>query len=166
MANYSLKDILLTFSDSKGNRRTLFNAGPIGGINTNLVKLFLLSLPFIEYAILFNPTVFKALGIATAIVFFIVFLSIVMIIVFLVGWSIKKNVIKKITPSWETYFQGKNLQMVLSAGITPYSDFYKHYSEILKDDLSETELQNKLLESFKLMEAENKDLIDAMSRKR
>jgi hypothetical protein len=103
MANYSLKDILLTFSDSKGNRRTLLNAGPIGGINSNFVELFLLSLPFIEYAIIFNPVVFNALGIATAIVFFIVFLSIVMIIVFLVVWSIKKSVIKKITPSWEIY---------------------------------------------------------------
>jgi len=166
MANYSLKDILLTFSDSKGNRRTLLNAGPIGGINSNFVKLFLLSLPFIEYAIIFNPVVFNALGIATAIVFFIVFLSIVMIIVFLVVWSIKKSVIKKITPSWETYFKGKDIQMVLSTVITPYSDFFKHYSEILKDDLTETELQNKLLESFKLMEEENKDLIEAMSRNR
>lgn len=166
MSTYPLKDILSTFSDSKGNRRILLNAGPIGGINSNLVKLFLFSLPFIEYALIFNPVVFKALGIATAIVFFIVFLSIVMIIVFLVVWNAKKNVIKKITPSWEQYFQGKDLQMVVSTGVTPYSDFFNHYSKIVKDDLSEIELQNKLLESFKLMEDENKDLIDAMSRNR
>jgi len=166
MSNYPLKTILSTFSNTKGNKRTVFNAGPIGGINSNFIKLFLLSLPFVEYALIFNPTVFNALGIAAAIVFFIVFLSIVMIIVFLVVWSTKKSVIKKITPSWEQYFQGKDINMVLSSGITPYSDFFKYYSKIVNDDLSEEELQKSLLESFKLMEAENKDLIDAMSRER
>lgn len=165
MITYSLSNILLSFADKSGNKRTLYNLGALGGIHTNLVKIFLLSLPFIEYAIIFNPIVFNFLGIATAIVFFIVFLSIVMLIVFFIVWGLKKKVIKKISPSWKTYFPNQNLEMVLSSQITPYSDFFNHYSMTVKDDLSEAELQKKLLESFKLMEDENKDLIEAISRK-
>ena len=146
MTTYSLSNILLSFSDKNGHKRTLYNLGSLGGIHTNLVKIFLLSLPFIEYAIIFNPIVFNALGIATAIVFFIVFLSIVMVIVFFVIYGIKKKVIRKISPSWKTYFPNQDLEMVLSSQITPYSDFFKNYSVIAKNDLSEIELQKKLLE--------------------
>ena len=164
MTIYPLKDILLSVADKKGNKRTLFNLGALGGINTNLVKLFLLALPFIEYALIFNPTVFNYLGIATAIVFFIVFLSIVMLIVFFTVWSVKKSVIKKITPSWNTYFEDKDLLMVLSSGVTPYSDFFKHYSALLKENLSEEEMYKRLIKAFAEMEEENKDLISAMNR--
>ena len=164
MTTYTLKNILLSFADKNGNRRTLYNAGAIGGLNTNLVKIFLLSLPFIEYAILFNPVVFNALGIATAIVFFIVFLSIVMLIVFFVFYIMKKNVIKKITPSWKKYFPEQDLVMVLSAGMTPYSDFFKHYSAIIKENLSEDEMYKRLIKAFIEMENDNKDLLDAIKR--
>ena len=164
MTIYPLKDILLSFADAKGNRRTIYNLGAIGGINTNLVKIFLLSLPFIEYALIFNPTVFNALGIATAIVFFIVFLSIVMLIVFLVTWYVKKSVIKKITPSWEHYFPTNDLHMVLSHGVTPYSDFFKYYTSILKENKSDNEMYKSLVYAFKTMEVDNQDLFDAMKR--
>ena len=164
MTTYSLSNILLSFADKKGNQRTLYNLGALGGINTNLVKLFLFSLPFIEYAILFNPIVFNALGIATAIVFFIVFLSIVMLIVFFIFYSMKKKVIQKIKPSWKIYFPNKDLDMVLSSQITPYSDFFKNYSLIVKENLSETQIQEKLLIAFKKMEEDNKDLLNAMNR--
>ena len=164
MTTYPLENILLSFADKRGNRRTLYNLGALGGINTNLVKIFLLSLPFIEYAIIFNPIVFNALGIATAIVFFIVFLSIVMLIVFFVFYIIKKNVIKKITPSWNKYFPEQDLAMVLSVGISPYSDFFKHYSAILKENLSLEEMHKRLNKAFVEMEKDNKDLLDAIKR--
>lgn len=164
MTDYSLNNILLSFADKNGNRRTLYNLGSLGGVNTNIVKIFLLSLPFIEYAIIFNPVVFNFLGIATAIVFFIVFLSIVMLIVFFVAWGIKKSVIKKITPSWNKYFEGKDLHMVLSAGVTPYSDFYTHLSQSYQENLSEDEMHKSLLKAFLAMEEENADLISAMYR--
>ena len=164
MKKYSLQEILFSFSDKKGNRRTLFNMGALGGINTNIVKLFLLSLPFIEYAMIFNPIVFNALGIATAIVFFIIFLSIVMLIVFGVFWKMKKNVINEITPSWNDYFPKQDIMMVLSQGITPYSDFFKHYALILEENLNEEEMHKSLLKAFSTMEDENQDLISAMNR--
>lgn len=164
MTIYPLKDILLSVADKHGNKRTLFNLGAIGGINTNLVKLFLITLPFIEYALIFNPTVFNYLGIATAIVFFIIFLSIVMLIVFFTVWIVKKSVIKKITPSWNTYFQGKDIHMVLSSGVTPYSNFFKYYADLLKENHTEEEMHKHLIKAFSKMEEENKDLISAMNR--
>ncbi len=164
MTTYPLKNILLSFADKRGSRRLLFNLGALGGINTNLVKIFLLSLPFIEYAIIFNPIVFNTLGIATAIVFFIVFLSIVMLIVFFVFYQIKKRVIKKIRLSWEIYFPHYSLDMVLSTRLTPYNDFFKYYAQILEENLNELETKESLEKAFQLMEVENKDLLDAMNR--
>ena len=164
MTTYSLKDILLSVADKKGSKRILFNLGALGGIHSNIVKIFLLLLPFIEYAIIFNPTVFNYLGIATAIVFFIIFLSIVMLIVFFATWYINKSVINKITPSWNTYFKDKDIHMVLSSGVTPYSDFFTHLSKIHHENLSEEETYKALLNAFILMEEENKDLISAMNR--
>ena len=108
--------------------------------------------------------VFEALGIATAIVFFIVFLSIVMLVVFFIFYIIKKNVIKKITPSWSEYFPEQDLSMVLSSGVTPYSDFFKYYGLILKNNLSEDEMHKSLVKAFAEMEKDNKDLLDAIKR--
>lgn len=162
--DYSLKTVLSTFSTSKGKKRTIYNLGPIGGLSSNAVILFFMSLPFIEYAILFNPYVFNKLGIAQAIVFYIVFLSIIMIVIFLIAWKIKMMVIKKITPSWKKYFDTIDLNMVLSSGITPYSQFFEFYTQGIKNNISDEKLHHYLLASCKKMEEENKDLILAMNR--
>ncbi|MFA6188612.1 MAG: hypothetical protein WC680_04975 [Sulfuricurvum sp.] len=162
MLTYSLKAILSTFADANGKKRTIFNLGPIGGISSNAVKLFFISMPFIEYALIFNPYVFSALGIAQCIVLYIVFLSIIMISIFLITWKIKIFVIKKITPTWKKYFEKINLKMVLSSGATPYSDFFEFYSKGLRENKSEEELHRYLLDSFKTMEENNKELIEAM----
>ena len=103
MSTYSLKAILSTFVKPDGAKRTIFNPGAIGGVSSKLVILFFVAMPFIEYASIFNPYVFNALGIAQCIVLYIVFLSIVMIAIFLISWQIKKSVIKKITPSWKNW---------------------------------------------------------------
>jgi hypothetical protein len=164
MPSYSLKSILLSFANANGKRRLIFNLGAIGGISANVVLIFFISLPFIEYALLFNPYVFSALGIAQCIVLYIVFLSIIMIVIFLTTWVIKIRVIKKITPSWEKYFAHINLNMLLSSGLTPYSQFFDYYAQGLKENISEESLHNYLLSAFKTMEEENKDLLDAMKR--
>ncbi len=164
MSTYSLKSILLSFSNANAKKRLIFNLGAIGGISSNLVILFFISMPFIEYALIFNPYVFKALGIAQCIVLYIVFLSIIMIMIFLITWGIKITVIKKITPSWEKYFRNIKLKMLLSSGLTPYSQFFDYYAQGLKETTSEESLHNYLLSAFKTMEEENKDLLDAMNR--
>ncbi len=164
MSDYPLKTILSTFSNSDGNKRLIFNAGPIGGVNSVFMKLFFISFPFLEYAILFNPFVFKELGIVTSIVTYIVGLSIIMISIVLLTMKVKTKVIKKITSSWEKYFPGIDINMVLSPGITPYSDFFSFYSKRAKENLSDEELHNYLLDSFKTMKEENKELIEALKR--
>lgn len=162
MTTYSLKAILSTFANANGNKRTIFNLGSIGGISSNAVKLFFISMPFIEYALIFNPYVFNKLGIAQCIVLYIVFLSIVMIMIFLITWRIKNSVIKKITPSWEKYFEKINLKMLLSSGRTPYSQFFEFYSKGIEKNQTEEELHRYLMNSFQIMEEENKELIEAM----
>ncbi|MDP3267139.1 MAG: hypothetical protein Q8M39_09945 [Sulfuricurvum sp.] len=162
MTTYSLKDILDTFAKSNGKKRLIYNLGAIGGISNNAVLLFFIAMPFIEYALIFNPYVFNALGIAQCIVLYIVFLSIIMISIFMISWKIKNTVIKKITPSWKKYFEKIDLKMVLSAGATPYSKFFDYYSKGLADHKSGEELHRYLLDSFKVMEEDNKELIEAM----
>ncbi|HEX5670540.1 MAG TPA: hypothetical protein VFX66_03305 [Sulfuricurvum sp.] len=162
MATYSLKAILSTFATADGKKRMIFNLGAIGGISSNAVKGFFFSMPFIEYALIFNPYVFNALGIAQCIVLYIVFLSIVMIAIFLITWKIKNSVIKKITPSWKNYFEKIDLTMVLSSSRTPYADFFEFYSKGLAENKSEEQLHQYLLDSFKTMEENNKELIEAM----
>ncbi|HEX5710430.1 MAG TPA: hypothetical protein VFX68_03725 [Sulfuricurvum sp.] len=164
MKEYPLKTILSTFSTSSGKKRTIYNLGPIGGLSSTAVILFFMSLPFIEYAILFNPYVFNKLGIAQAIVFYIVFLSLIMIAIFLIAWKIKMMVIKKINPSWNHYFEHIDLNMVLSSGITPYSQFFDYYAQGIKEKIPEDALQNYLLDACKSMEKENHELIAAMNR--
>lgn len=162
MTTYSLKAILSTFAKSDGSKRTIFNLSPIGGLGSKYIILFFFTMPFIEYALIFNPYVFSVLGIAQCIVLYIVFLSIIMISIFLISWKIKKTVIKKITPSWEKYFEKINLDLLLSSGRTPYSQFFEYYSKGVVDNKSEEELHRYLLDSFKIMEEENKELIEAM----
>ena len=162
MPTYSLKVILDTFTKSNGAKRTIFNQAPIGGISSKAVILFFFAMPFIEYALIFNPYVFNALGIAQCIVLYIVLLSIVMIAIFLISWQIKKSVIKKITPSWKKYFEKIDINMVLSPSATPYSKFFDYYSKGLLEKYNEEELHRYLLDAFKKMEEENKDLIEAM----
>jgi len=162
MPTYSLKAILSTFAKRDGTKRTIFNAAPVGGISSKAVIVFFLAMPFIEYALIFNSYVFNALGIAQCIVLYIVFLSTVMIAVFLISWQIKKNVIKKITPSWKMYFEKIDINMVLSPSTTPYSEFFDYYAKGLLEDYNEEQLHHYLLDSFKKMEEDHKELIEAM----
>ena len=73
---YSLETILSTVTKIKNNvakKRLIFDQTPIKGIGAKWVILFLLSLPVMLYAGIFNPTMFEILGIAQAIIFFVVF---------------------------------------------------------------------------------------------
>ncbi len=165
---FSLETILSTVTKVKNGvakKRIIFNQGPLDGIDVKWVILFLLSLPVMLYAGIFNPTMFKMLGIAQAIIFFVVFLSMVMIIVFATIFVNNSKVTRKITPTWEKSFKDIDVKSALSATtITPYRDFLKHYSKALQDGLQGEALEKRLQENFAQMEEENKTLIDAMRR--
>jgi len=164
MKQYSIKTILSTFTDKKGNKLTLLNPAPVGGISKKLLILFFIALPFLEYFAIFNPYVYGNLGLVSSIVIYIVFMSIIIMLVVLIVYMTKKSVIKKIKPSWKTYFKDIDPSMVLAVGITPYSDFFKHYSKLISEELNEEKLYEKLKESFKIMEEENSELLIAINK--
>ncbi|RLA68459.1 MAG: hypothetical protein DRQ78_00520 [Epsilonproteobacteria bacterium] len=165
--HYSLTEILLSAFSIKNNiikKRLIYNHAYIGGINSKWIKLSLFILPFAMYAAVFNPTVFKALGIAQAIVFYIILLVVAMQIVVGVSYFNNKKVIKRATKLWEEYFPDIDFNMILSSGVTPYSDFKKHFELALNDGLKAEELTNRLKDAFMQMENENSILVEAMRK--
>jgi len=166
---YALKTILDTFIKITKNgtkKRLIFDQTPVGGIGAKWVMMFFISLPIILYVGIFNPVIFPLLGIAQAIIFYIVFLSMVMIMIFALTFINNNKVVRQIKPSWDEFFQGIDLTLVLSSGVTPYKDFFKHYSIAQKEDLKEDALHTFLQKSFHQMQEENVDLLDAMNNAR
>ena len=170
MKNYSLSSILNAVTKHKKSaspcivKRLIFNKASIGGISSTQLVLLFIALPFIEYAVIFNPYVFGILGIAQSIVVFIVFLVFLMQIVFVMIWRNNKKVLSKVSSSWESYFPGVDLKLVLSSGISPYNDFYKAYCEAKEVSSNDEELHKALTEAFKVMQEENQDLLEAIQR--
>ena len=164
----SLEAILLSFTKFKKNtlpkKRTLFNQGPLGGKNSMQLILFFISLPFIEFALIFNPVVFSKLGIAQSIIFYIIFMSIIMMIIFGISWINNKKVLKRINPSWEYYFPNVDLKLVLSSGHSPYRTFFQVLGEIVSHEPSEKALHKSLQDAFAQMQEDNKDLLEAIER--
>ena len=153
-----------TFPSMFAKKRTILNKAAVGGISSRTLAFFFFTLPFIEFFLIFNPVVFAKLGIAQSIVFYIVFMSIIMMIIFGLSWKNNKSVIAKITPSWNSYFPDIDLKQILSSGITPYSDFFSRYSIIAGENPSSEALQSSLRKAFDEMKEENKDLLEAMER--
>jgi len=164
---YDVKTILDTIFNSKKakiDKRLIYDKSSIGGLSSQWIKILLFIMPFIMYASLFNPRSFEYLGIAQAIVFYIILLVFAMQIVIGVAFFNNRSVVKKITPSWEHYFKDVELKMILSSGVTPYVDFTQHYEKTLNKNLNNEELHQELQNAFSVMENENRDLIDAINR--
>jgi hypothetical protein len=162
-ATYTIKNMIDAVS-SNAKKRNIYSKGPVGGIKSLYLKLFFLSLPFIEYAIIFNPVSFNYLGIAQAIIFFIVFSSLVMFIIFLVVMRNNRSVFKRIEPSWNSYFPDVDLKMVLSSGVSPYQDFFNEYAKVMNDNLDDASLHTTLKSAFERMQEENRDLLEAIEK--
>ena len=163
---YSLQNILDTFSKTTKNRakkRVIFDQSPIGGIGRKWVIAFFISLPIMLYIGIFNPVVFAMLGIAQAIIFFIVFLSMVMIMIIALTFINNNKVIRQIEPSWKHLFPEEKLQLVLSSGVTPYKDFFQYYTQGVQAGEKGDVLYQSLKRAFIKMKEENKDLLEAMS---
>jgi hypothetical protein len=166
---YALKTILDTISKYKKpdvKKRLIFDQSPVGGLGSKWLIASFLCLPFVEYALIFNPYMFKMLGIAQAIIFFIVFLSIVMILIFTLATINNARVVKKITPSWNHYFPEIDLKLIVTSSATPYKAFFTHYAKALNAELEGEELHTHLKQDFTTMQEENKDLLEAMKNDR
>lgn len=165
--NYTLNDILVSvfiIKENKLKKRLIHNNAIFGGLNSNWIKFIFFILPFAMYAAVFNPTSFKELGIAQAIVFYIILLVIAMQIVVGVTYFNNKKTVKNATKEWEKYFPNIDFKMILSSGVTPYTDFKKYYESALIDNLDEEAIKKRLADAFKEMEEENSILVDAIRR--
>ena len=166
---YPLETILAAISTYKKpnvKKRLIFDQSDMGGIGSKWVIGFFLLLPFIEAALIFNPFIYSMLGIAQAIIFFIVFLSIVMILVFTLGALNNAKVVKKMTTSWNHYFPEIDLKLIVTSGATPYKDFYNHCSGAYNEGLTGEKLHSYLIEAFGTMQEENKELLEAIEKER
>ena len=164
---YDLKNLLETIlitKDSPIKRRLIYNKAPIARVGSNWIKALFVIMPFAMYAAIFNPISFEYLGIAQAIVFYIILLVFAMQIIIGVSYFNNRSTVKAIQPSWEYYFPNVELKMILSRGVTPYVDFIKHYEIFLSKNLDNEELHKKLEIAFIQMEKENKNLVDAINR--
>lgn len=162
MPHYSLKQILASIADTEGKRRLIFNGAPLGSLGNKTIYGVIVALPFIEYALLFNAYSFEKLGIATAIIAYIVFLSTTMMAVFGFVWVHNRNIIKRINPSWSHYFPNVDLNVVMAPNYSPYRQFFYHYGDAIKKEISDDKLHPFIISTIALMEEENRDLLDVM----
>lgn len=164
---FSLRSMLSTLYKIKNNtakKRVIFDQTSVGGIGSKWIKAFFISLPLFLYAGIFNPTIFGMLGIAQAIIFYVVFLSMVMIMIAGLTFINNNKVLRQITPSWNSMFPSVDLKQVLSSGATPYKDFLKNYHALLSMNLTEEEMEIKIREKFSQMQEDNKELFERMNR--
>ena len=151
-------------NNHKIKKRLIYDNALFGGLSNKWIKLAFVILPFAMYAAIFNPASFKELGIAQAIVFYIILLVFAMQIVVAVSYFNNKKVLKKATAAWEGYFPGIDFKMILSSGATPYADFKKYYEAALAEELDGEALKERLNEVFSQMESENSHLVEAMKK--
>ncbi len=164
---YPLEVILATLVKTKDvtvKKRLIFNQAPIGGIGSVWVIVFFISLPILLYIGIFNPSMFAMLGIAQAIIFYIVFLSMVMILIVALTFINNNKVTREIQESWSSYFPDIELSLVLSSGVSPFKDFFRYYGEGLEQNIEDDKLHTFFLQAFEEMKVENKDLLEAMNR--
>ena len=167
--NYSLKTILDTLTKIKNNKahkRLIYDQSPLKGIGSKWVIAFFISLPIFLYVGIFNPAVFAMLGIAQAIIFYVVFLSMVMIMIIALTFINNNKVIRQVKPSWDNYFPDIDLNLVVSSGVTPYKDFFNQYSKAIEKNIDDDALPKYFEEAFIQMKNENSELLEAMDNAR
>jgi magnesium-transporting ATPase (P-type) len=160
-----LKSVFI-YNGSTLKKRLIYDRGLLGGLASRWIKLLFLLLPVILYGVIFNPIVFEMLGIAQAIVFYIILLVFVMQVVMLISYLNNRKLIKEVTLSWEHYFPDIDFKLILSSGTNPYMDFKKQYAKALQEGLDEEMLHKRLLEDVKTMESEHHLLYEAMQREK
>jgi ABC-type multidrug transport system fused ATPase/permease subunit len=164
---YPLENILNALyrvKNKHAKKRLIFNQSPFGGIDAKWLKLFFISLPVLLFAAIFNPFMFGMLGIAAAVVFYIVFLSMTMIITALLIFANNNKVVRMSLPTWNRLFEDVDLKQVLSSGITPYKKFLTYYNQDLQAGLEGEALEKSLQTHFKTMQEENRELFERMHR--
>jgi len=164
---FSLSQILGTLykvKNKKAQKRYIYDKSYLGFLGSRWLKISFVVLPFIMYFVTFNPVSFAYLGIAQAVVVFIVLLVTSMQLVFLLSYFNNKKALRLIEESWKNFFPTVELEQVISSGATPYKDFIEKYNVLLEMDLNEEALIIKMNDIFKTMQEENSELFERMNR--
>ncbi len=167
--SYSLQTILNAVSKRSNTtikKRLIFDQSELNGIGVKWIIAFFIALPILLYIGIFNETVFNMLGIAQAIIFYVVFLSMVMIFIIAIIFINNNKVLRQVNPSWEKIFPDIDLKLALASGGTPYKDFFMYYSKAVEQNLEGSALEKHMKEAFKVMQEENADLLSAMNTSR
>jgi len=159
----TMLDALYIKDGTKVKKRVIYDQKNLHGIASKWVKVFFLSLPVLLFISIFNPYIFGMLGIAAAVVFYIVFLSMTMIIIAGLTFANNNKVVRQITPSWKKLFPTVALPQVLAGGATPYKAFLATYNEAVNEGLDEDTLYERLQTKFAQMQEENRELYERMN---
>ena len=165
--HYTLKNILESVFKEKNyllTKRLIYNNAPLGGLDSKWIKFSFFILPFLMYAAIFNKFSFAELGIAQAIVFYIILLVFAMQIIVGVSYYNNKKVVKIASEAWKEYFPEIDFKMIISSGTTPYMEFKKYYAQALNDGLKDDDLTKRLHGDFIKMEEENSVLVEAIRK--
>jgi hypothetical protein len=162
----TMLDAIIKTKNNKAKKRLIYDQSLLNGIGSKWVIAFFISLPILLYIGIFNPKIFGMLGIAQAIIFFIVFLSMIMIMIVGLSFINNNKVIRQITPSWNKLFPTVDLTQILSSGATPYKDFFSYYTQALDEGLKGETLETRFKENFLKMQEDNKELFEAINRGR
>lgn len=165
--HYELKTVVASVFKEKDHRlkkRLIYDNAVFGGLSNKWIILAFIIMPFAMYAAIFNPTTFKELGIAQAIVFYIILLVVAMQLVAIGTYFNNRAVVKTALASWEKYFPAIDFKMIISSGVTPYVDFKKHYELALKEGLEGEALRTRMDEAFQQMEEENHILVESIRK--
>ena len=162
----TMLDAIYKVKNKTAKKRLIFDQSHLAGIGSKWVKVFFISLPILLYAGIFNPKIFGMLGIAQAIIFYIVFLSMVIIMVAGLTFINNTKVLRQIEPSWKTLFPNVDLKQVLATNGTPYKDFLTYYNKALNDNMQDEALHSRLKENFAQMQEDNRELYEQMSAHR
>ena len=159
----TMLDALYKIKGTKVKKRLVYDQKNLDGIASKWVKVFFFSLPVLLFIGIFNPYIFSMLGIASAVVFYIVFLSMTMIIIAGLTFANNNKVLRQITPSWDALFPTVSLPQVLVGGATPYKDFVEAYTQAVNEGLQDNTLYERLKSKFLQMQEENRELYERMN---
>ena len=162
----TMLDAIYKVKNRTAKKRLIFDQSNLAGIGSKWVKAFFISLPLLLYLGIFNPKIFGMLGIAQAVVFYIVFLSMVMILIAALTFINNTKVLRQIEPSWKNLFPNVDIKQVLASNGTPYKAFLRHYNQALNDGLKEEALYHRLKENFAQMQDENRELYEQINAHR
>ena len=159
-----LTEIIKAIAHSDGSRRVVFDGKNVGKTSAACIYVLFLLLPVIEFVLIFKTPFYAKVGHVTAIVAYIVFLSIVMILIYVITKRHNSKVVKSLEPHWLEHFDSPALEEVVYNKTAVYRDFFKHLKQAGLPQ-SEEQIYSALKRIFQNLEEENSDLLSAIKQR-